>query len=35
VWGMPGAVHNAGLAHATLPLEGIAGRIGAIAGVRA
>jgi two-component system, chemotaxis family, protein-glutamate methylesterase/glutaminase len=34
VWGMPGAVHNAGLAHATLPLEGIAGRIGAIAGVR-
>ena len=28
VWGMPGAVANAGLAHAVVPLSGLAARIG-------
>ena len=32
VWGMPGAVAGAGLAHEVLPLEGIASRLSALAG---
>ncbi len=32
VWGMPGAVAGAGLAHEVLPLEGIASRLTALAG---
>jgi two-component system chemotaxis response regulator CheB len=32
VWGMPGAVVNAGLAHKVLPLQGIASEILRMAG---
>jgi two-component system, chemotaxis family, protein-glutamate methylesterase/glutaminase len=35
VWGMPGAVFNAGLASAALPVEELAGRIEGLASVRA
>lgn len=34
VWGMPGAVARAGLCHAVLPLDRLAGRITELAGVR-